>query len=222
MVQVQPLLVSNDSEDFFQFCCHSTKTAQSIKPDANIKMSDPNLAELNGPFVVRILQQVFVSFGTSQVTEQNKRNVGSTMAGGLYMFFVMPQGSQEERYCPIYVGYTSRTFRQRFREHADNGVIRKFFDGQLRTTVKGAQKACYLYVSEFQYDAPAAKLLESVFLNAFDFALNVEENGAARDTVELAEDNPLETSYEVFVPQFTRVMEDVNTMKDRINHVINP
>ena len=221
MVQVQPLLVSNDSEDFFQFCCHSTKTAQSIKPDANIKMSDPNLAELNGPFVVHILQEVFVSFVPHQVTEQNKRNVGSTMAGGLYMFFVMPQGSQEERYCPIYVGYTSRTFRKRFREHADNGVIRKFFDGQLRTTVKGAQKACYLYVSEFQCDAPAAKLLESVFLKAFNFALNVEENGAARDTVEVAEDNQLGTSYEVFVPQFTRVMEDVNTMKDRINLAIN-
>ena len=105
------MLVSNDSEDLFCCCCHSTKTAQSIKPDANIKMSDPNLAELNGPFVVHILQEVFVSFVPHQVTEQNKRNVGSTMAGGLYMFFVMPQGSQEERYCPIYVGYTSRTFR---------------------------------------------------------------------------------------------------------------
>ena len=218
---MQPLLVSNDSEDFFCCCCYSTKTTQSIKPDANIKMQNPNLAELNGPFVVHILREVFVSFAPCQVTEQNKRNVGSTMAGGLYMFFVMPQDSQEERYCPIYVGYTSRTFRQRCREHADNGVIRKFFDGQLRTTVKGVQKACYLYVSEFQCDAPAAKLLESVFLNAFNFALNVEENGAARVTVELSEDNPLEKSYEVFVPQFTRVMGDVNTMKQRINHALN-
>lgn len=186
-------------------------------------MSDP--AEVNGPFIEYILGKIFGgSVNYCEVTPQNMKNIGSPNYGGLYVFFVKER--TEQHYCPIYVGYTSRNFRQRFGEHATNGVIYKFQNGQVRATVDshpvgGAQAVCDLYVSEFECDAPAAKLLESVFLKAFNFALNVAENGQERDTVETAVHKKPEQSYDFFVPAFENVMQDVTKTEESIRSALN-
>jgi len=186
-------------------------------------MSDP--AELNGPFIGYILGKIFGgSVNYRQVTPQNMQNIGSPNYEGLYVFFV--KFRKEQHYCPIYVGYTSRNFCQRFREHATNGVIYKFQNGQIRATVDfhpvgGAQAVCDLYVSEFGCDAPAAKLLESVFLKAFNFALNVAENGQERDTVETSVRKTPEQSYDFFVPAFENVMQDVTKKEENIRSALN-
>lgn len=187
-------------------------------------MSDP--AELNGPFIGYILGKIFdSSVNYREVTPQNVQNIGSPNYEGLYMFFVKLR--TEQHYCPIYVGYTGRNFRQRFGEHTTNGVIYKFGNGQLQATADfhpvggGAQAVCDLYVSEFVCDAPAAKLLESVFLKAFNFALNVAENDKERDTVETAVYKTPEQSYDFFVPAFEKVMQDVTKMEESVRSALN-
>lgn len=76
-------------------------------------------------------------------------------------------------------------------------------------------------MSEFVCDAPAAKLLESVFLKAFNFALNVAENDKERDTVETAVHKTPEQSYDFFVPAFEKVMQDVTKMEESVRSALN-
>lgn len=114
-------------------------------------------------------------FEYQHVTDENKKNIGSA-SRGLYMFFVKPKGT-EGIFSPAYVGYTGRSFNIRFGEH---DVIDSFLKEQKTSTTK-----CKLFVSEFPCLPMIAKLLESIFLEAFDFAFNKMENGEERDTEDL-------------------------------------
>ena len=176
-------------------------------------------AEENGPFIVHMLEKIS-SFEPSRVTQQNASTIGSSLAGGLYMFYLVPTPTPmgyDDRYCPIYVGMTGRTFRKRFQEHAANGVIADFFTpGRIMPT-----NPCNLYVAGFNFNAPAAKLLESIFLSAFDFARNTEENGAARNNVTLTADRELSYSRGPFVEAFERVMLDVGTIGQSVKTALD-
>ena len=136
------------------------------------------------------------------------------------MFFVMNSGNITDRryYAPIYVGITSRNFNQRFKEHAQDGVIYKFLDWQSRSQ-DFLTKWCKLYVSEFIFDAPAAKLLESVFLEAFDFPLNVRENDKARLEYEVSKESAMDlsTAKEAFEKAYERVNGGVKTVQAKMN-----
>ena len=144
-----------------------------------------------------------------KVTHGNKDNIGNATCG-LYMFFVKPRG-EETVFSPAYVGYTSRSFGLRFREHAKEG---KLIGGFL--AVQKDHK-CDLFVSEFPCRPMIAKLLESIFLKAFDFAYNRMENGQKRDTVDLYTYNPQnDVSDQVAKGEFKKgvdlVKEDLDTI----------
>jgi len=171
-----------------------------------------NYAERNGEFIVQFMKgrgskefQVVVS-GKNMLEDSTKKP-------GLYMFFVSPKDSQGYCLYPIYVGYTSRTFDERFKEHASKkkGVFEKFFiNGQPETCFQGVKKKCDLYVMELPMDPRVAKLLESVFLEAFDFALNTEENGKERKSVELSTAVGALLSKELFTKVWKTVKEDID------------
>ena len=185
---------------------------QKVKPNA----------ERTGVFVQQLLQGMFGGIYYQPVEESTKQEVGSKTDRGLYMFFVTNSGNVTDRYyyAPIYVGITSRTFNQRFKEHAQDGVIHKFLDWQSRSQ-EFLPKCCRLYVSEFIFDAPAAKLLESVFLEAFDFPLNVRENDKARLEYEVSKESAmnLSTAKEVFEEAYERVNGGVKTVQAKMKTV---
>ena len=146
-----------------------------------------------------------------KVTYGNKDNIGTKTTCGLYMFFVQPKNEQTV-FSPAYVGYTSRSFGLRFREHAKEG---KLIGGFL--AVQKDHK-CDLFVSEFPCRPMIAKLLESIFLKAFDFAYNRMENGQQRDTVNLYTynkqyDEPMSTSKAKFKEVFDQVKSDLDTIE---------
>ena len=76
-------------------------------------------------------------------------------------------------------------------------------------------------MSEFKFDAPAAKLLESVFLEAFDFPLNVRENDKARLEYEVSKESAMDlsTAKEVFEKAYERVNGGVKTVQAKMNKV---
>lgn len=148
-------------------------------------------------------------FDYRQVTHENKKNIGS-MSHGLYMFFVKPKGT-EGIYSPAYVGYTGQPFNMRFKGHArDDKLIGRFLKEQETSTTK-----CKLFVSEFPCRPMIAKLLESIFLEAFDFAFNRMENGEVRDTEDLytynkQKDLSLEQGKKEFRKVFGKVKQDLD------------
>ena len=169
--------------------------------------------------VNRILQQLADTYQGpgpalqyEQVTEQNKKNIGSNTKG-LYMFFVRQKNSQQV-HSPAYVGYTGRSFHIRFKEHADDErMIGKFFEAQQTSLGK-----CDLFVSEFPCRPMIAKLLESMFLEAFDFALNKMENNDQRSTVDLYVYNSnkqlgLSTGKKIFKETFAKVMKEFDEIR---------
>ena len=134
-------------------------------------------AEQNGEFIVKFIREIFTrnskEFKVVAIDADKNMLDDSTKKEGLYMLFVSPKGVQVDRLYPIYVGYTSRPFDVRFKEHArkEKGVLEKFFTrGEPKITFQGVETECDLYVIELPLDPRAAKLLESVFLEAFDFA----------------------------------------------------
>ena len=100
-------------------------------------------------------------------TKDSMKFIGSNK-NGLYMFFVKLRDTDQTP-IPVYVGYTGQSFSERFKKHA---AVDKFFDGQ-----KISPQNYLLCVSEFPFLPSTAKLLESVFLNAFDFPFNLIDNG---------------------------------------------
>lgn len=147
-----------------------------------------------------------------QVTDENKKNIGS-MSPGLYMFFVKPKGT-EGIYSPAYVGYTGKSFNVRFKGHArDHNLISWFLKEQETSTTK-----CKLFVSEFPCRPMIAKLLESIFLEAFDFAFNRMENGEVRDTEDLytynkQKDLTLQEGKKEFQKVFGKVKGDLDAIE---------
>lgn len=133
--------------------------------------NNANYAECNAEFIDDFLRRIGA---TSRYVDINNFNNIPTSAG-LYMFFVKPGPDSKFTY-PIYVGYTTRSFQQRFREHATNGVIYEF-------TNRGFPRNCRnlsLHAYFVQLYGCTAKFIESVLLEAFDFCLNREENPPVR------------------------------------------
>lgn len=138
------------------------------------------------------------------------------------MLFVSPKDLPGDCLYPIYVGYTSRTFDERFKEHAskEKGVFEKFFtNGQPETYFKGVKNECDLYVMELPMYPRAAKLLESVFLEAFDFALNTEENGKERKSVELSTGVAVLVSKKLITQVWKTVMQDITSIDNYISQL---
>ena len=64
-----------------------------------------------------------------------------------------------------------------------------------------------LFVLTKSFEPVAAKVIESIFLNAFNFALNTEENGSTRPDLDLhPREFTKEESYESFKETYQRIM----------------
>ena len=97
---------------------------------------------------------------------------------GLYIFYLQ----DSNRKYPVYVGYTGRTFRTRFNEHAtrESGVIWKYNNGRFM----GGTTGYTLRVCTADFKPATAMCITYVFLNVFDFALNSTHNGNTRDHID--------------------------------------
>ena len=86
-------------------------------------------AERNIDFIINVLQVLTEQKMDEprEVDSERPQDSVSTNAG-VYVLFANRRG---DRPIPIYIGITSRSFKQRFREHARNGVIQKFNDQEL-------------------------------------------------------------------------------------------
>lgn len=133
-----------------------------------------NYAEQNGDFIFHVFENQWRA-SSHQITEEYMKKIGSRNDCGLYLFSVRSKVT-DKRY-PVYIGYTGRTFAKRFNEHAnqENGVIRKV----LVSKVFG--DSYDLYVNTHSLWPVIAKVVESIFLQAFNFALNTSENGKIHD-----------------------------------------
>ena len=101
------------------------------------------------------------------VTSANRTAIGSDKEGGVYLIYLQKDGKKY----PVYIGFTSRTFRGRLREHASTPA------GVIDCLLSEAQpKRFEIRTISVSLDYIAAKMLESIFLQAFDFPLNKSEN----------------------------------------------
>ena len=91
-------------------------------------------------------------------------------------FFICCSTAKNEIY-PVYVGVTSRSFKDRLAKHKGKDGVLSGIHCQRWELDFCDDFLLYVKVA----DPPAAKFLESTFLAAFDFARNKQENGKKRE-----------------------------------------
>lgn len=99
---------------------------------------------------------------------------------GIYMFYA--DFGANHQY-PVYIGKTEQGFRNRFEQHARDGVIRKYDDNDGFPIFRFSRKpnlGAVLLAFDDRSPPISYKLAESMFLYPFDFALNRIENGCIR------------------------------------------
>ena len=159
-------------------------------------------AEQNGDFIFYVFEEQWHEFAPDQVTEENMNKVGSKGDRGLYLFYV--ESTVTKKRYPVYIGYTGRTFHDRFYEHAtrENGVIYRVLVSKV---FGGSYK---LFVHTHSLSPVTAKVVESIFLQAFDFALNTEENGSLHD-LDLSNEFSKGVTYDNFKITYQNIMSEL-------------
>ena len=150
---------------------------------------------------------------------------------GLYFFFWSAYKdannvNKQDQIYPLYVGITGRTFKQRFKEHIRDGVVNKITSGQWPKQ-KGITNL-RLIVYAVDMPLPVAKFFESVFLYAFDFAMNSDENEGERQGIQITESLSVSDGYDTFkegyeyiMTSFTDHMEPLKAIKDAPGHMFD-
>lgn len=159
-----------------------------------------NYAEQNGELIFYIFEDQWKESASEITAEVDKRKIGSKTHCGLYLFSL--QSTETQKRYPVYIGYTGRTFADRFYEHAirESGAIYKV----LQSKVFG--DSFTLFVHSHPMTPVAAKVLESIFLNTFNFALNTEENGKTH-ALDPAMEFRKEASIEDFKAFYQKIMK---------------
>ena len=163
--------------------------------------STNDYAEQNGDFIFYVFENQWGE-SSDEITEEYMKKAGSKNDRGLYLFSIQSKVTKK-RY-PVYIGYTGRTFAKRFYEHAsqENGVIRKV----LVSKVFG--DTFDLYVHTHSLSPVTAKVVESIFLQAFNFALNTDENGETH-ALDISREFPKEACKENFGIIYRNVMGEL-------------
>ena len=173
-------------------------------------------AEMNGPLLIgEVMQHILHA---NEIAVPQGGDCGSPNTCGLYMFSLRDNNNIDY---PVYVGYTGRSFRRRFREHGNNGVINGFYTGVFpQPNVPNL----HLFVYTFSGDFAAAKLLESIFLRSFDFARNIEENNnQTRANLHIAPPvNPPGDSKHYLRDGYHAIMLDVKGIQDSFSDLLGP
>lgn len=169
------------------------------------------LAEHNGTFIETTLKAMFQINGDIPRIDVN--HIGDVKSDledkkGLYVFFVRIG----LLYYPIYVGYTGNNFYDRLRQH---GVRNRVGDLQVNDDNLQIDQLC---VSVFPCDA-GAKTLESLFLKAFNFALNSEENEGVRGSLDLSQRNQFAKSKVILQQAWEETKQGVLAMMQMIERM---
>ena len=148
------------------------------------------------------------SHSDSEITEDNENTVGG-FYGGLYLFYLrhLTKPHKTENKFPIYIGCTRRTFRKCFQEYACKGVIKKWRSGEFP-----GSEGYKLFVLQFHMGHITAKVIESIFLDAYNFALNRDENGDVRASLDLCRNYSLEESRDWFKEVYEKIMDELYSM----------
>ena len=175
-----------------------------VKRDA-----DDAYAERNAAFIFKFACKI--SSFCPDFSISNEAEVHQTpFQQGLYIFYIETHPHQY----PIYVVITRRTFRQRFVEHLNSGVIFKFFNGIFPQSIQPAPHyQAVLKVKCVPLPNPIqAKLMESVMLATFDFCLNTEENGNIRGIIDARRTYTIHQSKPMSDHVFGNVMGAINSV----------
>ena len=161
-------------------------------------------AEKNGPFIFEFISQVFGENPIYDVSNTQNTNIPNNYQNGLYIFFI----EHGMRKYPIYVGMTSRTFRQRFMEHLNAKVIHYYNQNNpgFPENIPFQARSHYpLKVICVQSSPVIAKFVESALLDHFDFCLNVVENNNIRVNINLSHQFAIHQSRQSFHITFENV-----------------
>lgn len=167
-----------------------------------------NSAETNAPFIFWLIEHLWGNKSQSvNVSSDEDVNGTPNHLRGMYIFYL---DSGKVQY-PIYVGITSRNFRVRFKEHLSRpaGVIYQWMNRHfpLNDYTRVLPLQAILIPNIYPIEA---KMMESVLLEAFDFCLNVGENGQSRMYLELAAQFRPEDSKQNFDIHFGNIMGEIN------------
>ena len=172
-----------------------------------------NHAERNAPFIFWCVNEIFGANTDYLVSQGSQVYQTPIHQQGIYIFFIERGG----RNYPIYIGITRRSFAERFTEHRNlnNGVIHQVVTGRFPQNLQANQRhQLTLKVKCIALDYPViAKLMESVFLAAFDFCLNKEENGGAiRANIDFSSQFSVEQSKHDFQIIFDNIMRYITNI----------
>ena len=148
-----------------------------------------------------------ISYDVSTIKEINECPQNKS---GLYVLYFA------DNY-PVYIGVTERSFYERLREHYYRGAIKKVFDGQLDIS-DIPNKILKIMLVNINIGMQA-KLMESVFLDSFDFCLNEKENGEVRLRVDLTEQYKAEDVKHNFDINFGNAMKGITEVFNNYQHV---
>lgn len=100
---------------------------------------------------------------------------------GIYMFYIHFKKTGIKY--PVYLGKTETSFKSRLKDHETKGVIHQFNHNEMACLKNECKANLELKVALLNIEAGfTMKLVESLFLYAFNFALNKMENGSVRET----------------------------------------
>ena len=109
---------------------------------------------------------------------------------------------------PLYIGITGRTFRQRLKEHTwlKNPIkwikTRNQWNRESRVKIK-------LIAYLVNMPLPVAKFFESVFLSAFDFPENDQENNGVRTTINALASKSVEDGRTHFLEKLSPILPNL-------------
>lgn len=168
-----------------------------------------NYAEKHGPYIFHALKNLSGSDGLHTFDYDDETSMPNE--AGIYMFYIL--SSKTGKKYPVYVGKTEVDFRARIAGHKKDGVIEGYNTNRFPRFPQNEEREQDLHLQVVFVRLPTSfiiKLAESLFLCAFDFALNKMENGDKRymieDTHQIENFN---TSYENMMGAINKINEDV-------------
>ena len=172
-----------------------------------MKRAQPeDFAERNADFIFSYVQTAWPNPTSYSVESPQEISKIPNQEKGLYIFFIEKGATKY----PIYVGVTSRNFRERFQDHQSRGVIKRIMTDQ--TFPQSALRPFNLKVMCLPLEHQMiAKLMESIFLASFDFCLNDSENEVPRLTID--------TDGQFLAAESKKKFEDVF---EKVNNLIKP
>ena len=160
--------------------------------------------ERNAPFIFRCVKKIFGDLESYDGRTLEQINKTPNQEKRLYNFFL---GDGKTKY-PVYIGITNRNFRQRFKEHHDDGSIHKCNKGEFPTITPPIRITLKVICIPLSYGMQA-KLMESVSLSTFDFCLNTEEIGSVRKSINTNDQFSIGASKPGFDSSFGNVMREI-------------